>query len=283
VGKILQISDDLLMNIFITGCSTGIGYFCAKELQKNGYNVFATCRYIKDVKKLQEEGFNAHKLDLRDSSSIKKAVDWAVELCGGKIDVLFNNGAYGQPGAVEDLSREALREQFETNVFGTQELTNAVVPYMRKNGFGRVIYNSSVLGFISMAYRGAYNSSKYAIEGLCDTMRHEFKSSGIDIVLIEPGPIRTDFRKNALSKFQDNIDMDKSVHIEVYKKNLERLKSTGDDPFTLGSDAVYKSLIKAIESKNPRARYRVTFPTYLFWFLKRILSTKMLDKVLQSV
>lgn len=271
------------MNILITGCSTGIGYFCAKELSKNGYRVLATCRYEKDVKKLLNEGIESYKLDLRSSKSIQDAVSWANQRTEGKIDVLFNNGAYGQPGAVEDLTREVLKEQFETNVFGTQELTNFVLPIMRNNGYGKVIYNSSVLGIISMAYRGAYNASKYAIEGLCDTLRLELHGSGIDVVLIEPGPIHSDFRKNALKKFQDNIDVKNSVHVNVYEKTLERLKSEGDAPFTLGSDAVYEALIKAITSQKPKARYRVTFPTKLFWFLKRVLSAKLLDKILRSV
>lgn len=271
------------MNIFLTGCSTGIGYFCAKELQKNGYKVYATCRYEKDVKRLQNEGLETYKLDLRNSKSIQSAVDWVVNQTDGKIDVLFNNGAYGQPGAVEDLKREVLKEQFETNVFGTQELTNMILPFMRKNGFGRVVYNSSVLGIISMAYRGAYNSSKYAIEGLCDTMRLELSGSGIDVVLIEPGPIKSDFRKNALKKFQENIEIKNSVHVDVYEKTLDRLKNEGYVPFTSGEDAVYNEFLKAITCKNPKARYRVTFPTKLFWFLKRILSSKMLDYILRKV
>ena len=271
------------MNILITGCSTGIGYYCAKELIKNGFNVYATCRYEKDVKRLQDEGLEAFKLDLRSSKSIQDAVSWVSEKTDGKINVLFNNGAYGQPGAVEDLTREVLKEQFETNVFGTQELTNLIIPLMRKNGFGRVIYNSSVLGFAAFAYLGAYNASKFAIEGLCDTLRLEMKGSGIDIVLIEPGPIRSDFRKNALKKFKDNIDVKNSAHSKVYEKTLERLQSDGDAPFTLGEDAVYDVLLKAIIAKKPKERYLVTFPTKLFWFLKRLLSTKLLDKVLGAV
>lgn len=268
------------MNILITGCSTGIGYFCAHELAKNGYKVFATCRYQKDVKRLQSEGLNAYKLDLRDSISIQEALHWMVEQTDGKVDVLFNNGAYGQPGAVEDLSRVVLKEQFETNVFGTQELTNLIIPFMRKNGFGRIIYNSSVLGFISMSYRGAYNSSKYAIEGLCDTLRLELRGSGVDAILIEPGPIKSDFRKNALMKFNDNIDVKNSVHVKIYEKTLERLQSEGDAPFTLGEVAVYDVVMKAIKAKKPKIRYRVTLPTKLFSFLKRVLPASLLDTVL---
>jgi NAD(P)-dependent dehydrogenase (short-subunit alcohol dehydrogenase family) len=268
------------MNILITGCSTGIGYFCAKELKRDDYRVLATCRYEKDVKRLQDEGLEVHKLDLRSSKSIQGAVEWALEKTSGKIDVLFNNGAYGQPGAVEDLSREVLREQFETNVFGTQELTNLILPIMRNQGFGRVVYNSSVLGIVSMAFRGAYNSSKYAIEGLCDTLRLELKGSGIDVILIEPGPIRSDFRKNALKMFEKNIDIENSIHADRYKNSLQ--KRDNDIPFTLTEEAVYKALKRAINSKNPKARYRVTFPTKLLWFLKRVLSSKMLDRVLGS-
>ena len=272
-----------MKNILITGCSTGIGYFCAKELQKDGYRVLATCRYEKDVKRLQDEGLEAFKLDLRSSKSIQSAVDWAVEKSDGKISVLFNNGAFGQPGAVEDLSREVLKEQFETNVFGTQELTNLILPIMRKNGFGRVVYNSSVLGFVSLAYRGAYNASKYAIEGLCDTMRLELYGSGIDVILIEPGPIRSDFRKNALKKLKENIDTKNSAHAKVYEKTLNRLEGEGAMPFTLGEDAVYKAFIRAITDNRAKQRYRVTFPTKLLWFLRRFLSTKLLDMVLRRV
>lgn len=272
-----------MMNVFITGCSSGIGYFCAHELHKNGYNVYATCRSETDVKRLQEEGLKAYKLDLCDSQSIAEALAWVLMQTDAKIDVLFNNAAFGQPGAVEDLRRSVLKEQFETNVFGTQELTNLVLPFMRKNGFGRVVYNSSFLGFVAMSYRGAYNASKYAIEGLCDTMRLELRGSGIDVVLIEPGPIRSNFRKNALLKFQENIDIANSAHKETYEKTLARLQKEGDAPFTLGSDAVYKVLVKAITCKNPKARYSVTFPTKLFAVLKRILPTRVLDKILGSI
>jgi NAD(P)-dependent dehydrogenase (short-subunit alcohol dehydrogenase family) len=272
-----------MMNILITGCSSGIGYFCAHELQKNGYNVYATCRYAKDVKRLQSEGLSTYKLDLRDSKSIAEALAWVVAKTEGKIDALFNNAAYGQPGAVEDLRRSVLKEQFETNVFGTQELTNLVLPFMRKNRFGRVIYNSSILGFVAMKYRGAYNASKFAIEGLCDTMRLEIRGSGIDIVLIEPGPIRSSFRKNALIKFQENIDVQQSAHKNVYEKTLKRLQAKGDAPFTLKEDAVYEVLLKALTCKKPKPRYYVTFPTKLFGVLKRILPTRVLDKILGSI
>ena len=263
--------------ILMTGCSSGIGYTCAHGLKKLGYTVFATCRKEVDVERLRAEGLNAFRLDLCETSSMHDALSWMLSQTNGRIDVLFNNGAYGQPGAVEDLKRDVLREQFETNVFGTQELTNLVLPYMRQQGSGRIVYNSSILGFVAMSYRGAYNASKFAIEGLADTMRLELYGSGIDVVLIEPGPIRSDFRKNALAKFLANIDHEHSAHKEVYAKTLERLNASGDAPFTLGAEAVFDVLVKAIVAKKPKARYTVTFPTKLFALLKRMLPTTLMD------
>ncbi|WP_067178100.1 SDR family NAD(P)-dependent oxidoreductase [Sulfurospirillum sp. UCH001] len=268
-----------MKHILITGCSSGIGYTCAHGLQKLGYSVFATCRRDEDVKRLQDEGLNVCKLDLCDTNSMHEALTWMLSQTSGRIDVLFNNAAFGQPGAVEDLKRDVLREQFETNVFGTQELTNLVLPYMRKQKSGRIIYNSSILGFVAMSYRGAYNASKFAIEGLADTLRLELHKSGVEVVLIEPGPIRSAFRKNALAKFLANIDQENSAHKEIYEKTLARLQKTGDAPFTLGAEAVLEALLMAIEAKKPKARYAVTFPTKLFAWLKRFFSTKLMDYV----
>jgi len=268
--------------ILITGCSSGIGHTCAHGLKKLGYTVFATCRNDEDVKRLKAEGLNAFKLDLCDPSSLHVALAWMLSQTEGRIDILFNNAAYGQPGAVEDLRREVLREQFETNVFGTLELTNLVLPYMRKQGHGRIIFNSSILGFVAMSYRGAYNASKFAIEGLADTLRLELHGSGVEVVLIEPGPIRSNFRKNALSKFLANIDQERSAHKAIYAKTLGRLQKSGDSAFTLGAEAVLNVLVEAIESKKPKFRYPVTFPTKLFTVLKRILPTCIMDSIVRK-
>ena len=265
--------------ILLTGCSSGIGYACAHGLQKLGYTVFATCRKEADVERLKTEGLNAFRLDLCDTNSMQEALSWMLSLTNGRIDVLFNNAAYGQPGAVEDLKRDVLKEQFETNVFGTQELTNLVIPYMRQQKSGRIIYNSSILGFVAMSYRGAYNASKFAIEGLADTLRLELHKSGVHVVLIEPGPIRSRFRKNALAKFLHHIDQERSAHKEVYAKTLKRLEGSGDAPFTLGSEAVLDVLVHAIEAKKPKIRYGVTLPTKLFAILKRIFPTWLMDDI----
>lgn len=273
--------------ILITGCSTGIGYETAHQLRLRGYRVFATARKPEDVERLQKEGLEACLLDLDSSESITAALDWVLEQTGGTLYALFNNGAYGQPGAVEDLTRDVLRQQLETNLLGWHELTCKVLPIMRKQGYGRIIQNSSVLGLITLKYRGAYNCSKFALEGLTDTLRQELHGSNIFVSLVEPGPITSQFRVNAYEAFKANIDAEHSAHKSVYeavdrrlaKKDLER----GNDPFTLGPEAVVKRVVHALESKRPKERYYVTVPTYLFAYLRRILSARWLDYILRRV
>jgi len=270
--------------ILITGCSTGIGYTTAKVLKERGHTVIATARRADDVARLQAEGFTALQLDLADSASIQQAVEKALALTGGKLDALFNNGAFGQPGAVEDLSREVLRFQFETNLFGTHELTNLIIPVMRKQGHGRIIYNSSVLGLVALTYRGAYNASKFALEGLADTLRLELRGTGIHISLIEPGPILSHFRQNSFALYKQNIVIEHSAHRDKYLAMEARLQKEGAAvPFTLPAEAVAKKVVHAIEAKRPQIRYYVTFPTYLFGTLKRLLPYAWLDKLLIKV
>lgn len=267
--------------VLITGCSTGIGYCVANGLKQRGYRVIATARQQESVDQLNYEGFESLKLDLSESESIQQAFKQIMQLTNGELYALFNNGAFGLPGAVEDLSRDSLKHQFETNVFGWLELTNLVIPVMRNQGFGRIIQNSSVLGFVAMPFRGAYNASKYAIEGLSDTLRLELKGSNIFISLIEPGPITSQFRANAVKAMQQHIDIENSVHREKYLAVLERLNKEGPAaPFTLPPEAVLKRVIYALESTKPKPRYYVTFPTYLFGFLKRILSHRHMDAIL---
>ncbi len=273
-----------IKTVLVTGASSGIGYHCAKALQQDGYRVIASCRKLPDVSRLQAEGLTCIQLDVSDSDSVHRAAEETLQLCEGKLYALFNNGAYGQPGAVEDLSRDTLRRQFETNFFGWAELTNALLPSMIANGEGRIIQNRSVLGFAAMPFRGAYNASKFALEGLTDTLRLELEGTGVHISLIEPGPILSDFRKNALAALKSNIDRQNSRHREKYENTIQRLTKEGPTQrFTLGPDAVYKRLHHALESKRPKPRYYVTFPTYLMGYLKRVLSTRRLDKILSKV
>jgi len=267
--------------ILITGCSTGIGYTCAHALDKRGYKVIASCRKQADVEKLQAEGLTAILLDLSDSQSISQGVEKALQLTGGKLDALFNNGAYGQPGALEDLPTDGLREQFETNFFGWHQLVCEILPVMRQQGYGRIVQNSSVLGFAAMKYRGAYNASKFAIEGWSDTLRLELSATDIHISLIEPGPIETQFRANALKAFQRWITIEGSAHQEQYQQQMSRLNSqSSNNAFVLPAESCIKPLIHALESDKPKIRYRITTPTKVFAVLKRLLPTRLLDKIL---
>ncbi len=270
--------------VFITGCSSGIGYHCAKRLkEEDEYRVIASARDEKDIEKLISEGFECVSMDLSKSNSIKEGFDKVLKLSEGKLYALFNNAGFGQPGAVEDLSRVALKEQFETNLFGAVELGNLALRVFREQNEGRVIQNSSILGFVSFKYRGAYNASKFALEAISDALRVELRGSNIYVSLIEPGPIKSSFRKNAYERFKRYIDIENSYHKNAYQKSIKRFESSEDDPFTLTSEAVYKELKKILKAKKPKDRYQVTLPTKLFWILKRILPVSMLDEIVDRV
>ncbi len=271
-------------NILITGCSSGIGRSVALGLQARGHRVFATARKADDVAALQAAGMESLPLDMDNSDSIRGAVDEILQRTGGTLDALFNNAGYGQPGAVEDLTRDVLRAQFETNLFGLVELTNRLIPVMRRQGHGRIVMNSSLLGLVTLHYRGAYVASKFALEGLTDTLRLELSGSGIHVSLIEPGPVISRFRVNALEAFRRNIDIEASVNRPIYEGVLRRLEKVGPAaPFTLPPEAVLKKVIHALDSPRPRRRYYVTFPTYLFAALRRVLPYAALDAVITRI
>lgn len=277
-------SDPSSKAVLITGCSSGIGLCVARGLKQRGYRVIATARKSQDVERLRQSGLESVALDLADSTSIQQAVAQILSMTDNRIYALFNNGAYGQPGAVEDLTREALRAQFETNLFGWHELTCKIIPVMRRQGEGRIIQNSSVLGLVALAYRGAYNASKFALEGLSDTLRLELRGSGISVSLIEPGPIESHFRANAYAMWQRHVDAPHSAHRAAYLAMQERLTRDGPAaPFTLPPEAVLKRVIHALESPRPKIRYPVTVPTYLFGMLKRLLPDRLLDQLLRRV
>lgn len=272
-------------SILITGCSSGIGYETAHALRRLGYDVYATARKPEDVTRLQDEGLNAHRLDVTDTDSIDTALRWVLEQTGGTLDALFNNAGYGQPGALEDVPLFALREQFETNVFGLHELTRRVIPLMRDRGQGRILQHSSVLGLVSLRFRGAYNASKYAIEGICDTLRLELEGTGIFVVTLNTGPIRSKFRDNAIAMFERNIDTERSRFHEKYTKEVYKRKENKEenDPFTRNADAVTSKVLKALEAKRPKPRYYITSATLLLATLKRLLPTARLDRILRKI
>ena len=271
-------------SILITGCSTGIGLCAAETLHKKGYRVFATARKPADVEKLSALGLESLRLDVDDSASIREGLDAVLAKTGGALDALFSNAGYAIPGAVEDLSRDMMRKQFETNVFGPMELINRVLPVMRKQGYGRIIQNTSILGVITMPYRGNYNASKFALEAFTSTLRQELRRTPIQVSIIAPGPIATQFRVNAYKNYKETIN-DKD---SIYQPNYEKMEahftapSAAEKTVTSPPDAVVKKLLHALESNSPRARYYVGMPAHVFAFLRRILPDAGLDWIIDK-
>jgi NAD(P)-dependent dehydrogenase (short-subunit alcohol dehydrogenase family) len=226
-------------------------------------------------------GFDSPRIDYTDRTSVDQGLAQVLAATGGRLDALFNNGAHGLPGAVEDLPREGLEAIFAANFFGWHQLTRAVIPVMRGQGGGRIIHCSSVLGFVGYRWRGAYGATKFALEGLTDTLRIEMRGTGVHLVLIEPGPITSDIRANSIPHFERWIDWQASARAEEYRSLLDRLYKAGPkDRFELPASAVTQVLVRALEARHPRARYRVTTPTHVAALLKRILPTWAVDRIL---
>ena len=272
--------------ILITGCSSGIGYGCAHHLAKDGWRVFATCRKPEDCERLIDEGLESFVLDYDDPASMEAAVSETLTRTGGTLDAVFNNGAYATPGYLEDVPVAAMRANFETNFFAQHELTRLLIPVFRAQGHGRILMNSSVLGFAALQRRGVYNSTKFAMEGWADTLRLEMRDTGIHVILIEPGPITSRIRQNSQPHFEKWIDWQSSARALDYKTNgIPRLYSESGKPdqFELPASAVSEVVLKALTTARPKARYRITTPTKVFWVLKRILPTHTLDRILARV
>jgi NAD(P)-dependent dehydrogenase (short-subunit alcohol dehydrogenase family) len=266
--------------VLITGCSSGIGHHAALGLKTRGWRVFATARSPEDVAHLAAEGLEALRLDYADPDSIAAAVAAVLAATGGRLDALVHNGAYAQPGALEDLDTVLLRAQFEANLFGWHDLTRRIVPAMRAAGHGRIVFLSSVLGFVAAPFRGAYVASKFAVEGYADTLRLELGGSGIEVVLIESGPIASRFRETAVRHAESGIDIAGSVHRAAYERDRATQAGGGAERFRLRPEAVLRVLVPALEARRPRARYRVTTPTKVAAILKRLLPTRAMDRIL---
>lgn len=269
-------------SVLITGCSSGIGYDAAHGMAARGWRVFATCRKPEDCARLQAEGLESFTLDQADAESIRTALAEATSRTGGRLDALFANGAFGLPGAVEDLPTEALREIFETNFFGIHELARQAMPILRAQGHGRFVVTSSVLGFSAIRWRAAYAATKFALEGWADTLRLEMAEANIQVVLIEPGPVASMIRQKSRPHFERWIDWRASPRRAAYEARvLPRLydDSGKPDPFQLPPAAVTRVLARALKSRRPKPRYWVTVPTWAAGIGKRLLSTRMTDRL----
>jgi NAD(P)-dependent dehydrogenase (short-subunit alcohol dehydrogenase family) len=277
------VNKEAQRSVLITGCSSGIGLASARTMKERGWRVFATARTPGDLARLKDElGVESLYLDYTQPESIAATADHVLAATNGALDALFNNGAYGQPGAIEDVTPEVLRAQFEANVIGWHDLTRRVIPAMRARGQGRIVQCSSVLGLIAAPYRGAYCASKFAVEALSDVLRLELAGTGIHVSLIEPGPIATRFIEHALEAYRRNIDMENSPHRDIYRARLAQMEQGGQKTFKLPPEAVVKKLVHALEAKRPKARYYVTVQTYAVAFMRRLLPTRVLDAVAAS-
>lgn len=269
--------------IIVTGASSGIGAHCARALKRDGWRVFATARKPEDIRALEEDGIEAFYLDYAEPASIAALPDAVLARTGGRLDALYNNGAYAQAGAVEDLPTEALRAQFEANFFGWHDLTRRLVPTMRAQGKGRIVHCSSILGLVPVRYRGAYAASKHALEGLMLCLRAELAGSGVHVSLIEPGPVRSRIASNGLPYFEKYVDHAGSVHRQAYQAQLARLRAGGSKSrFKLPPDAVYGALRHALLSSRPRPHYVVTTPARIGVWLKRLLPAALFYRITAS-
>ncbi|MEP3523876.1 MAG: SDR family NAD(P)-dependent oxidoreductase [Hyphomicrobiales bacterium] len=267
--------------ILITGCSTGIGYTCAHGMKARGWKVFATARKDQDIARLQSEGFTTFYLDYCDEASIKACFDSVMAETGDTLDVLFNNGAYGLLGAIEDIKTDDLREQFEANFFGWHSLTKLIIPIMRKQMHGRIVQCSSVLGIVSGKHRSPYAATKHAVEALATSMRMELKAWNIRVSCIRPGPIETEFLATALKVLHEKVDMENTAHKVDYEASLSRMnKGNKSSAFKLGPEAVLAKLIHACEAKSPKPAYSVTKLTYIADIIRRLLPTALAERIL---
>lgn len=271
-------------SVLITGCSSGIGLAAAQTLRTRGWDVIASARKAEDVEQLKGMGLKAIRLNIADPVSIEAALNETLTLTGGRLEALVNNAGIAIPGAVEDLSREILQRQFDTNFFGTLELTNAVLPLMRRQGHGRVVMLSSILGRVAMPWRGAYNASKFALEAITDTLRLELRGTNIKVSLICPGAVKSCFRDNSLANFDAYVDTISSPHREAYGRLRAQTSVEKDSQFfTVAAEAVAEKIARILESNHPKARYYVTLPAHVLAFLRCVLPTCWMDALLARI
>lgn len=272
-------------SILITGCGSGIGLSTALILKQRGYRVFAGARKTTDIEKLKEQGLESVQLDVTDASSREKAIEAILQKTGGTLNALFNNAGFLIAGAIEDLNDALIQSQFATNVFGVVSLTRLVLPIMRKQGHGRIIQNSSILGLITMPYYGAYNASKFALEAFSLTLRQELRGTLIHVSIINPGPIYSKLREHSFEIYQQTLAQQSSLHLHAYQK-LERSyfhPDTKNKRIMSDPKIVVNDVIHALESRNPKIHYYIGFPVKFLLFLKRFLPESWFDWILTKI
>ena len=273
----------------ITGCSSGIGDATARALLASGYTVYATARRAESLAELAKLGCHTLTLDVTDEASLRVAVD-AILAVEGTIDVLINNAGYSQSGAIEEVAIDDVRRQFETNVFGLMRLTQLVLPAMRQRGAGKIVNLSSMGGKLTFPGGGVYHASKHAVEALSDALRFEVKRFGIDVIIIEPGLIRTSFSDAAVSSMAANQRADGERAGGVYGEFNRAVATATREAYHKGplarlageSSDVARVIMRAISARRPRARYTVTASAKLLLAQRRLMSDRMWDGFLRS-
>ena len=281
-GPLMKASAIKTRTVLVTGCSSGIGAATAHFLRDRGWTVYPTARKASDLEILRDDGFDPIELDLADSGSVQDCVSAVLDKSADGLGGVVNNAGMAMPGAVEDLSREALRGQFEVNVFGLQELTNGLIPKLRAQGWGRIVNISSIYGLISAPMVGSYCASKYALEALSDAQRVELSGTGVSLSLIEPGPIVSAFRRNAAAALEDHVISDDVRYAANYRKEAARRKKQFKkvDFINRPPEDVAKKVFHALESRHPRRRYVITLPAHAGAFMARFFPAALLDRVM---
>lgn len=271
-------------SVLITGCSTGIGRAAALLLRERGWSVFPTVRKTRDFEELKAQGFDPVMLDVAEEGSVRAATEEVLKRNGGVLGAVVNNAGFGQPGAVEDLTRDALRQQFEVNLFGLQDITNRLVPVFIHQGYGRIVQISSVLGRITIPMMGAYCASKHAVEALTDALRMELAGTGIGVSLVEPGPIVTAFRDTSHALAKRQVENVHSRFLDYYRRQIERdsERSRPERAFELPPEAVAQKILHALESPRPKRRYRVTLVSYAGEVMRRVWPDAWMDWIMSK-
>jgi NAD(P)-dependent dehydrogenase (short-subunit alcohol dehydrogenase family) len=265
--------------VLITGCSTGIGRASAKRLAERGWTVYATARNTDSITDLADSGCKLLQLDVCDEASMQTAVN-TIEAAEGAVGVLVNNAGYSQDGAIEEVPVDEVRRQFETNVFGLARLTQLVLPGMRKQGWGRIINVSSMGGRLTFPGGGYYHATKHAVEAISDALRFEVRPFGIDVVVIEPGPIKTAFEETSLGTMRS--DNGESPYSSLNETVAKRVQATYRGGMAAPPEAVARAIEKAATARHPRTRYVVTAAARMLLLTRRLLPDRAFDAVLRT-
>jgi short-subunit dehydrogenase len=268
--------------ILITGASSGMGKATAGLLAQNGYTVYAAARRLDKMKDLESLNVKTIEMDLANEHSMVRGVAQIIKE-HGRIDILINNAGFGSYGAIEDMSLPDAKYQLEVNLFGTARLIQLVLPGMRENRFGKILNVTSIGGKFAMPFAGWYCASKFALEGLSDTLRMEVKQFGIDVIIIEPGGIQSEWSGIAINSLMDrSINSSYKGKIERYinsiKKSVDAMKrSKKSAPIVIA-----KLIKKGIEAKHPKTRYIDGYNAKMLLGLRKLLSDRFFDKVMMS-